>query len=336
MTTLTDLYDERVAEGHILRDPAQEEALPEFERIRRELAEAPEKPKRGLFRKAKVPEPPKGLYLWGGVGRGKSMLMDLFVDSLGDIPSRRVHFHAFMGEVPERIGEHRRAHKNGEAKGDDPIPPVAAAIAAKSKLLCFDEFAVTDIADAMILSRLFKALFANGLILVATSNVAPDDLYPNGLNWPLFLPFVAVLKQHAEVFELVGEQDYRLAFLGEDDIYVDTADPAAASRIDAAWQRLLDGAKETSASLSVKGRTISVSRAGNGAARFSFEDLLKRPLGAQDYLALARRFHTVIVENVPVMAEAEPAERISFCNALSVSSSPSSGSSGVPSPSRVR
>ena len=265
-----------------------------------------------LFGSKRDVEPVKGLYVHGDVGRGKTMLMDMFFRQSSIAAKRRVHFHAFMGDVHERIGAHRRAHKNGEAKGDDPIPPVAAAIAKESRLLCFDEFTVTDIADAMILSRLFKALFAHGLVLVATSNVAPDDLYPDGLNRPLFLPFVAVLKQHAEVFELVGEQDYRLAFLSEDDIYVDTADPAAGSRIDAAWQRLLDGKKETPASLSVKGRTIAVPRAGNGAARFSFDDLLKRPLGAQDYLALARRFHTVIVENVPVMAEAERNEAKRF------------------------
>ncbi|NDW07237.1 cell division protein ZapE [Jiella pacifica] len=265
-----------------------------------------------LFGKRREDEPVKGLYVHGDVGRGKTMLMDMFFRQSSIAAKRRVHFHAFMGDVHERIGAHRRAHKNGEAKGDDPIPPVAAAIAGESRLLCFDEFTVTDIADAMILSRLFKALFANGLVLVATSNVAPDDLYPDGLNRPLFLPFVDVLKRHTEIFELAGTEDYRLAFLGEEDVYVETSDPGAKERIDAAWQRLLDGAREKPASLSVKGRTISVPRAGNGAARFSFDDLLKRPLGAQDYLALARRFHTVLVEDVPVMAEAERNEAKRF------------------------
>nr|WP_329610454.1 cell division protein ZapE [Jiella pelagia] len=157
-----------------------------------------------LFGSKRDVEPVKGLYVHGDVGRGKTMLMDMFFRQSSIAAKRRVHFHAFMGDVHERIGAHRRAHKNGEAKGDDPIPPVAAAIAKESRLLCFDEFTVTDIADAMILSRLFKALFANGLVLVATSNVGPDDLYPDGLNRPLFLPFVAVLKQHAEVFEPRG------------------------------------------------------------------------------------------------------------------------------------
>ncbi|MBO0904475.1 cell division protein ZapE [Jiella sonneratiae] len=265
-----------------------------------------------LFGKKREADPVKGLYVYGDVGRGKSMLMDMFFRQTAVAAKRRVHFHAFMAEVHERIGEHRRAHKNGEVRGDDPIPPVAAAIAAQSRLLCFDEFTVTDIADAMILSRLFKALFANGLVLVATSNVAPDALYPDGLNRQLFLPFVEVLKKHAETFELAGAEDYRLAFLGEEDVYLDSRDPSAAERIDAAWERLLGGGRETTASLSVKGRTIPVPRAGNGAARFAFEDLLKRPLGAQDYLALARRFHTLVVEDVPVMGEAERNEAKRF------------------------
>ncbi len=308
---------ERLIEsGEIEVDPLQRKLADRLDALDRRLSAeigASKKSALGwLFGSKREAEPVKGLYVHGDVGRGKTMLMDMFFRQSSVAAKRRVHFHAFMGDVHERIGAHRKAHKNGEAKGDDPIPPVAAAIAKESRLLCFDEFTVTDIADAMILSRLFKALFANGLVLVATSNVAPDDLYPDGLNRPLFLPFVDVLKRHAEVFRLAGEQDYRLAFLGEEDIYVDTAEPGAARRIDAAWQRLLDGEKESAASLSVKGRTISVPRAGNGAARFSFDDLLKRPLGAQDYLALARRFHTVIVENVPVMAEAERNEAKRF------------------------
>ena len=305
-----------ISSGEIEGDPLQRRLADRLDALDRRLSAeigASKKSALGwLFGKKREEDPIKGLYVHGDVGRGKTMLMDMFFRQSSIAAKRRVHFHAFMAEVHERIGEHRRREKNGETKGADPIPPVAAQIAAKSRLLCFDEFAVTDIADAMILSRLFKALFANGLVLVATSNVAPDNLYPDGLNRPLFLPFVAVLKQHAEIFELAGDEDYRLAFLSADDIYVETTDPAAGKRIDAAWERLLDGSRETTASLSVKGRTIAVPRAGNGAARFSFDDLLKRPLGAQDYLALASRFHTVLVENVPVMAEAERNEAKRF------------------------
>ncbi|MBP0616724.1 cell division protein ZapE [Jiella mangrovi] len=305
-----------IQSGEIESDPIQRRLADRLDALDRRLSAevgASKKSALGwLFGQKRDADPVKGLYVYGDVGRGKTMLMDMFFRQSSVAAKRRVHFHALMGEVHELIGEHRRAHKNGEVKGDDPIPPVAARIAEKSRLLCFDEFTVTDIADAMILSRLFKALFANGLVLVATSNVAPDDLYPDGLNRPLFLPFVKVLKEHAEVFELAGEEDYRLAFLGEEDIYVETSDPAAGQRIDAAWERLLDGSKETTASLSVKGRTIPVPRAGNGAARFAFDDLLKRPLGSQDYLALAQRFHTILVENVPVMDEAERNEAKRF------------------------
>ena len=309
-------YKAKIERGEIKNDPAQLDIVERLDAILENVSThrlASKKSALGwLFGQSKKQPTPRGLYVHGDVGRGKTMLMDMFFRQSSIAAKRRVHFHAFMGDVHERIGAHRRAHKNGEAKGDDPIPPVAAAIAGESRLLCFDEFTVTDIADAMILSRLFKALFANGLVLVATSNVAPDDLYPDGLNRPLFLPFVDVLKRHTEIFELAGTEDYRLAFLGEEDVYVETSDPGAKERIDAAWQRLLDGAREKPASLSVKGRTISVPRAGNGAARFSFDDLLKRPLGAQDYLALARRFHTVLVEDVPVMAEAERNEAKRF------------------------
>ncbi|MCB8840680.1 cell division protein ZapE [Aurantimonas sp. VKM B-3413] len=265
-----------------------------------------------LFGKKKSAEPVRGLYIYGAVGRGKTMLMDMFYRQTSVAKKRRVHFHAFMGDVHERIGAHRKALKEGRAKGDDPIPPVASAIASEARLLCFDEFTVTDIADAMILSRLFDALFAEGVVLVATSNVAPDDLYRDGLNRPLFLPFVDHLKAHADVFELDGAEDYRLATLGRDDVYLAPLGAETAARIDAIWKTLINGSKEGTASLSVKGRTVAVPRAGNGAARFAFDDLLKRPLGAQDYLALARRFHTIVLEDVPVMAEAERNEAKRF------------------------
>ena len=265
-----------------------------------------------LFGKAKPTEPVRGVYIHGEVGRGKTMIMDMFFRSASVAPKRRVHFHAFMAEVHERIGAHREAVKAGTAKGDDPMPPVAADLAATAKLLCFDEFSVTDVADAMILSRLFKAMFAEGVVLVATSNVAPDDLYRDGLNRGLFLPFVDELKRHVDIVRLDAAEDYRLAAIGEDNLYVSPLGPDADARMDAAWAVLLAGEKPATASLSVKGRIVPVPAAGNGAARFSFDDLLKRPLGAQDYLALARRFHTVVLDRVPVMAEAERNEAKRF------------------------
>jgi cell division protein ZapE len=265
-----------------------------------------------LFGKAKPADPVRGVYIHGEVGRGKTMIMDMFFRSASVAPKRRVHFHAFMAEVHERIGAHREAVKAGTAKGDDPMPPVAADLAKTAKLLCFDEFSVTDVADAMILSRLFKAMFAEGVVLVATSNVAPDDLYRDGLNRGLFLPFVDELKRHVDIVRLDAAEDYRLAAIGEDNLYVSPLGPEADARMDAAWTVLLAGQKPAPASLSVKGRIVTVPAAGNGAARFSFDDLLKRALGAQDYLAIAKRFHTVMLDRVPVMAEAERNEAKRF------------------------
>ena len=265
-----------------------------------------------LFGKAKPAEPVRGVYIHGEVGRGKTMIMDMFFRSASVAPKRRVHFHAFMAEVHERIGAHREAVKAGTAKGDDPMPPVAADLAKTARLLCFDEFSVTDVADAMILSRLFKAMFAEGVVLVATSNVAPDDLYRDGLNRGLFLPFVDELKRHVDVFRLDAAEDYRLAALGEENLYITPLGPDADARMDEAWRVLLAGEKPAPASLSVKGRIVQVPAAGNGAARFRFDQLLRLPLGAQDFLAIAKRFHTVVLDGVPVMAEAERNEAKRF------------------------
>ena len=305
-----------IAAQEIEADPAQRRIADRLDRLDQVLSAATVASKRSalgwLFGKSRPAEPIKGLYVHGDVGRGKTMLMDMFFRQSSVAAKRRVHFHAFMGDVHARIGAHRAAVKAGSAKGDDPIPPVAAAIAREAKLLCFDEFSVTDIADAMILSRLFKALFETGVVLVATSNVAPDDLYRDGLNRPLFLPFVAMLKAHTDIVELAGAEDYRLATIGRDDCYVTPLGPQATARMDAAWASLLDGNREGPASLSVKGRTVPVPRAGGGAARFTYDNLLKRPLGAQDFLAIARRFHTVMIDDLPAMSEAERNEAKRF------------------------
>lgn len=305
-----------IAIKEIEADPGQRALADRLDHIDQTLSAATVASKKSalgwLFGKKREADPIRGVYIHGDVGRGKTMLMDMFFRQSSVSAKRRVHFHAFMGDVHERIGAHRKAVKAGTASGDDPIPPVAAAIAETARLLCFDEFAVTDIADAMILSRLFKALFENGVVLVATSNVAPDDLYRDGLNRPLFMPFVAILKAHTDIVELDGAEDYRLATIGRDDVYLSPLDPTTGSRMDETWRTLLAGAKEGAASLSVKGRTVKVPRAGNGAARFSYDDLLKRPLGAQDYLAIARRFHTVMLDRVPVMDEGERNEAKRF------------------------
>ena len=310
------MLDRLIASGEIEPDPKQRALairLDDLDRVLSARTVASKKSALGwLFGSKDRPEPVRGIYIHGDVGRGKTMLMDIFYRRCSVARKRRVHFHAFMADVHERIGSHRKAVKEGTARGDDPIPPVADTIADEARLLCFDEFSVTDIADAMILSRLFKALFDNGVVLVATSNVAPDDLYRDGLNRALFLPFVELLKTHTDVFELAGEEDYRLAAIGEDDFYVSPLDAASRKAMDATWAALLDGAHEAPASLSVKGHTVHVPRAGNGAARFAYADLLARALGAQDFLAIARRFHTVMVDDVPVMKEAERNEAKRF------------------------
>ncbi|KQT52615.1 MULTISPECIES: cell division protein ZapE [unclassified Aureimonas] len=308
--------DRLVASREIEPDGAQRRLADRLDQLDKDLSASTLAAKSSalgwLFGRAKAAEPVRGVYIHGDVGRGKTMIMDMFFRSATVNPKRRVHFHAFMAEVHERIGAHREAVKAGTAKGDDPMPPVGAAIAAEARLLCFDEFAVTDVADAMILSRLFKVLFAEGVVLVATSNVAPDDLYRNGLNRPLFLPFVEDLKCHADIMRLDAAADYRMATLGSDDLYVTPLAEDAGARMDAIWARLLDGQRDAPASLSVKGHTIAVPRAGNGAARFAFSDLMLKPVGAQDFLAIAKRFHTVVLDGVPVMGDAERNEAKRF------------------------
>ncbi|TIS15502.1 MAG: cell division protein ZapE, partial [Mesorhizobium sp.] len=254
----------------------------------------------------------KGLYIHGGVGRGKTMLMDMFFDLLPVRRKRRVHFNDFMADVQDRIQKHRAARKNGDVKEDDPIPPVARALAEEAWVLCFDEFSVTDIADAMILSRLFSALFSKGVVLVATSNVAPHDLYRDGLNRQLFLPFIGLLERHAHVLTLDAEKDYRQEKLNRLPIYVTPADAAADRALDDAWKTMTHGRPTEAMTLTLKGRQLVVPRAAGDAARFSFADLCEKPLGARDYLAIADRFSTVFIDHVPVLGEGKRNEAKRF------------------------
>jgi cell division protein ZapE len=244
---------------------------------------------------------PTGLYVWGSVGRGKTMLMDLFFDSLEVRRKRRAHFHAYMADVHERIHDWRQKLKRGEVSGDDPIRPVAAALAEEAWVLCFDEFAVVDIADAMILGRLFTALFEQGVVVVATSNVPPDDLYKNGLNRTLFLPFISLVKDRMEVVELTARTDFRLEKLGDTPVYFTPADDAARAALDGVFARLTRGARPRPAALHVHGRRVEVPEQALGVARFPYELLCRRPLGAADYIAIARAYHTVLVDGVPAL-----------------------------------
>lgn len=253
--------------------------------------------------------PPRGLYLWGAVGRGKTMLMDRFFEQAPLARKRRAHFNAFMTETHARIHEWRKLDPDARAQrpefvreaGDDPIPPVARAIAAEAALLCIDEFQVRDVVDAMILGRLFEQLFARDVVIVATSNTRPDRLYQGGLNRQLFLPFIALMQQKLDVVELNGTRDWRLGRMAGLDLYVSPLGPDADAALDNAWLRLTDGARGEAESITLLGRRIAIPRAAHGAARFSFDELCARPLAAADYLAIARRYHVLMIDRIPRM-----------------------------------
>jgi cell division protein ZapE len=288
---LQAIYDTRVAEGMLRPDPAQRAALLRLEELREKL-EAPER--KGFLSRFRRAEPAgkQGLYLWGGVGRGKSMLMDLFFAHVGIEAKRRVHFHAFMQEVQGALHE---ARKTGV---DDAIRPVAEGIAAKIRLLCFDEMQITDIADAMIVGRLFEKLFAAGVVVVTTSNRHPRDLYKDGLNRDLFVPFIRLLEEKLEVDELEAMTDYRQDRLAGTPVWFTPLDRAANRALNAIWRELTHG-REEELVLEVKGRRVHLPRYWAGMARCTFWELCGQPLGPADYLALVGAVKLLVIEDIP-------------------------------------
>ncbi len=315
MSRVTAAYEALVASGELRRDPDQSTAARRLD----QLAEALERPqaKPGLWQRLRggkraVLVAPRGLYVWGSVGRGKSMLMDLFFDHVDVSPKRRVHFHEFMLEIHEAIHRHR------ESRGDDPIPAVAASVAAGARLLAFDELQVNNVADAMILSRLFTALFEAGVIIVATSNRPPRDLYKDGLNRQLFLPFIDLIEARLDILSLNGPTDYRLDRLGGMPTYYVPNGPEATAALDEAFFRLTDFPVEDrehvpSATIAVPGgRELFVPKSLKGVAVFSFKRLCGQPLWAADYLALARHYHTLILVGVPELSPEKRNEAARF------------------------
>ncbi|MEK0082598.1 cell division protein ZapE [Benzoatithermus flavus] len=295
----------RIASGELRADPLQLAAAERLDRLARELASWRPAARSsggssllGLFVRRSEPEPPapKGVYLHGDVGRGKSMLMDLFYEAAPTEPKRRVHFHAFMLEVQRRLHALRQ-----DGNRPDPLKVLAAELAKESRLLCFDEFHVVNIADAMVLGRLFEGLFEQGVVVVATSNWPPRRLYENGLNRDRFLPFIDLLLRKVDVVALEGPVDYRLQRLRDMPVYHHPLGAEATARLEQVFRTLADGEEPKAEEISVGTRRLVVPKAADGVAWLEFADLCERALGAADYLALTERYHTLILNGVPLL-----------------------------------
>lgn len=303
--SLLDHYARKVAAGHIEQDPSQIEVLGLLETLRAAL-------QGGLARPSAVPgswlsfsgrkeTQARGLYIWGEAGRGKTMLMDLFFEAVSVERKTRIHFHAFMANVHAFLHAWRQGSRPAFAKGSDQVAAVADAITQKTSLLCFDEFSVTDITDAMILGRLFEALLARGGVIVATSNVRPDLLYQDGLNRALFLPFIRMMEERLDIVHLEARADFRLQKLRDQAVYLVPPDGRAAAALTEAFLRLTGAASGAPLTLDVLGHAVHVPQACANVARFAFADLCEIPLGPADFLAIAQRFHTVILDAIPVI-----------------------------------
>ncbi len=286
MVKISEIHDGLVTSGEIFRNEAQISVLPHLDALKTEL----EQPvKKSLFRKA--PPPPKGLYIWGGVGTGKSFLMDLFAANV-DVPARRVHFHAFMQEVQNAL------HVARAASEQDALNVVARNLSKGLRLLALDEMQIKDIADAMIVGRLFTLMREDGVVCVTTSNRPPDDLYKDGLNRQLFLPFIAYLKEHLIVHDMQSETDFRQNRMSGAQVYFTPLNSVSSQGVEELW-RDLTGGRDIRHSLQVKGRSLDIPRYHNGVGRLSFYDLCGKPLGPADYLTLAEALRVIVIDDIP-------------------------------------
>jgi cell division protein ZapE len=316
--SILESYRAKLASGELAEDPAQALAAEKLELLARHLAHyQPSKGDNWLHKLVgrRRDEAPQGLYIYGDVGRGKSMLMDLFFQAAPVERKRRVHFHAFMQEVHAEIFRYRQLPADDPEKkagGDDPIRPAAKKIARSAWLLCFDEMQVSDVADAMILGRLFEKLFQRGVVVVATSNRHPDDLYKGGLNRQLFLPFIALFKDKLDVLHLAASRDYRLQRIARSPVWFSPLSARSTLALDHAWNLLTDDAEGEPAGIELLGRKLTVPCQARGVARFTFGDLCESPLGPADFLAIARSFHTVMIDNIPTLSPAKRNEAKRF------------------------
>ncbi|MET3559491.1 cell division protein ZapE [Bartonella japonica] len=315
MTLVSTRYKELVCKKEINLDPAQLDLTKHFDRLLQKISEQNvsrpweflhffKRKKQTFSTVSKQGDEDsffQGLYIYGKVGCGKTMLMDLFFSCLPQNRKKRAHFNDFMADIHERINVYRQASTRAKARQDNLILAVAEDLAREAQVLCFDEFSVTDIADAMILGRLVSALFEKGVFFVATSNVAPNNLYYNGLNRELFLPFIRTLKAHVHVINLDVKTDYRLEKSNLQHVYITPLGLEANKSMDQAWTLVLQGQRETSDELLIKGRLLHIPRTGAGCARFNYQDLCAKSLSAAEYLVLGEHYHTIFVDNVPVM-----------------------------------